>query len=224
MDVRDKVAIVTGASYGIGLATARLLTQRCAKVALVARSKERLEQISQELPGSFVVTADMSVDEDVRQMVQTVRDHYGRIDILINNAGQGYDASTEEIDAGTFRKLIDLDVLGPLVAMQAVIPIMRRQRGGVIVNISSGLSLMYLPNMGAYSAAKRALNGLSLTARQELAADGIVVSVVYPYITNTDFQRNTIGASRFGGPGESHGDPPDYVAEKILDVINSGQA
>jgi short-subunit dehydrogenase len=157
MDVKNKVAIVTGASSGIGLATAKLLTEKGAKVVLLARSKELLEKLSKELPDSLAVTADMTKIPDIKRMVAQAKKHYGRVDVLVNNAGQGYDSPVEKIDVDAFRRIIDLNVIGPLVAMQEVIPIMRKKGGGAIVNISSGLALMYLADMGVYSASKRAL-------------------------------------------------------------------
>ena len=102
MNVQNKVAIVTGASSGIGLATARLLANRGAKVALVSRSKEKLDALSKEIPDSFAVPADMSKIFEIKRMVRQVDGHYGKIDILINNAGQGYDATIERIDFDTF--------------------------------------------------------------------------------------------------------------------------
>jgi NAD(P)-dependent dehydrogenase (short-subunit alcohol dehydrogenase family) len=232
MRIKDKVVIVTGASSGIGLATARLLAGHGAKVALAARSRDKLNQLAAELPDSFAVRTDMTSEEDVRNMIQKVAEHFGRIDILINNAGRGYDAPLEQIDIDKYRQLFELDVVGPLIAMQLVIPIMRKQGGGTIVNISSGTSLMYLPNMSAYSSVKRALNSITLTAREELAKDNIVVSVVYPYMTLMDLDKNMFGAE--GGdfvPSEGEADPnlppPDsaeYVAERILEVIETGQA
>jgi NAD(P)-dependent dehydrogenase (short-subunit alcohol dehydrogenase family) len=231
MDIKGKVVIVTGASYGIGHATAKLLAKEGAKVALTARSADRLKALSKELPGSLAVTADMTKEKDVRKMIEKVYEHFGRIDALVNNAGQGYDSAVELVDTEKFRRNLELNVIGPLVAMQAVIPIMRKQGAGAIVNVSSGTALMYLPEMGAYSSSKRALGGLTLTAREELAGDGIVVSIVYPYITLTDFEKNTVKASsgeeqqeEGSWEGRPKPDTAEFVAEKILDTIKSGVA
>ena len=229
MNIADKVVIVAGASSGIGLATARLLAAHGARVALAARSRDKLNRLATELPDSVAIPTDMRSAEDIRHMVEKVLRHFGRIDVLINCAGRGYDAPLEQIEIGKYRELFELDVVGPLIAMQLVIPIMREQGGGTIVNISSGTSLTYLPNMSAYSSVKRALNSITLTAREELAKDHIVVSVVYPYITLTDLDRNMFGVEsgdfeRFEAEVDTNLPPPDsaeYVAEKVLQVIET---
>jgi NADP-dependent 3-hydroxy acid dehydrogenase YdfG len=138
-DLEGKVAIVTGASSGIGLATARLLAGNGIGVALVSRSSEKLKGLSNELPGSLAVPADMTVIPQVKKMVKKARDHHGRIDILVNNAGRGYDAPVELIDVKTFRYIYDLNVIGPVVATQQAIPIMRNQGGGVSSTSARGL-------------------------------------------------------------------------------------
>jgi len=233
LDIKGKVAIVTGASGGIGLATAKILSSKGAKLALVARSKDKLEQLAKGLPDAIVVTADISKVDDVKRMVKQAYEHFGRIDILVNNAGQGYDVPVENTDLEIFHYLFDLDVVGPLVAMKEAIPIMRRQGGGTIVNVSSGTALMQLPDNGPYSALKRALAQISLTARTELAKDNIVVSVVYPYITLTDFEKNTIKDASLQKQEEespeaqeafSKADPPEYTAQRIVEGIESGEA
>jgi short-subunit dehydrogenase len=231
MDINDKVVIVTGASSGIGLATARLLAEHGAKVALVARSQEKLKHLSKEIPDSLAIRADMTKEADIIQMVKKTKDHYGRVDVLINAAGQGYDAPVEKINIDTYRQIFDLDVVGPLVAMQQVIPIMRDQKEGTIVNISSGTALMYLPDMSPYSSIKSALASLSLTAREELKKDNITVSVVYPYMTLTEFEKNTIKdiEETQAEPEEDRGelpplDPPEHVARKILEGIENDEA
>ncbi len=99
----------------------------------------------------------MSKEEDIINMVKAVLRHYGRVDILVNNAGQGYDAPVERINNCTFQYLFSLYVAGPMVAVKEVVPVMRMEGGGSIVNVSSGTALMQLPDMGAYSALKAAL-------------------------------------------------------------------
>lgn len=227
MEIKDKVAVVTGASSGIGLETARVLAENGARVVLVSRSRDVLEALSKEIAGSSAFPADMTDQKAVRGMIASVKQKFGRIDILVNNAGKGMNCPLETTDIGEYRKLIELNLVGPLVAMQAVIPVMREQGGGTIVNISSGTALMHAQGLGGYSSTKRALAGLSLTAREELAKDRIVVSVVYPYITDTNFYKNAVscGASRSAGElakGRPPADTPAFVARRIIDVIETG--
>ena len=232
MDVKGKVAIVTGASAGIGLATAKLLSSKGAKLALAARSKDKLEKLAKELPNSMAVVADLSKVEDVKRMVKQAVEHFGRVDILINNAGQGYDVLVEKTNPATFRYLFDLDVVGPVAAITEVVPLMRKQGGGAIVNVSSGAVLMHLEEMGPYSALKAALAQISLTAREELKEENIAVSVVYPYITLTDFDKNTIKDPSVqeqedtieGQQAWAKADQPEYVAELIVAAVESGKA
>jgi len=215
---------------GIGEATARLLTQKGAKVALVARSKEKLKKLSKELSGSFVVICDMTDLKAIKKMVKKVVAHYQGIDILINNAGRGYDASIVDIKINTFTDLFNLDLVGPLICMQEVIPVMKKKGKGAIINISSGTALMALPNMAAYSSLKRALVGISLTAREELKSDNISVGVVYPFITATDFEKNTIRSKKSSGFEQNEernipsADSADFLAEKIVKGIETEEA
>jgi short-subunit dehydrogenase len=234
MDIKGKVAIVTGASMGIGLVTAKLLSQKGAKLVLVARSKDKLDKLAKQLPDSIAVVADVSKVDDVKKMVKHAYEHFGRIDILVNNAGVGYDAPVMKIDPKVFQYIFDLDVLGQLVAMQEVAPIMRKLGEGAIVNVSSGLALMHMEGMGGYAALKAALAHLSLTAREELKGDKISVSVLYPYITLTEFDKNTIKSSQpiswenedSEGAQEAwaKADTPEHVAEQIVEAIEKGTA
>ena len=166
----------------------------------------------------------MTRADDIRSAIAAVVDHYGHIDGLVNNAGRGYAASVEEIDPVVFDEVFHLNVLGPIVAMQSVIPVLRRQGGGSIVNINSGTAFMTIPQYGVYSSSKRALLGVSLTARMELAGDGIVVSEVYPFITATNFGKNRMGNPAGGGPSANYadGDTPEFVAEIIVKAIEEG--
>ena len=172
------------------------------------------------------MTVDMTDFDSVRQAIRTVHQYYGRIDGLVNNAGRSYAASVEEIDPALFDEIFHLNVLGPIVAMQAVIPVMRAQGGGSIVNMNSGTAFMTVPQYSVYSASKRALLGFSLTARAELEKDGIVVSEIYPFITATNFGKNRMGNPANGGPpaNYAHGDTPEFVASLVLQAIEEGQA
>jgi short-subunit dehydrogenase len=226
MQITDHVFIVTGASSGIGLATAMALSGAGGKVALLARSTDALERLAQQLPGSLPVTVDMTQFDRVREAVSTVHRHYGRIDGLVNNAGRSYAASIEEIDPSLFDEIFHLNVLGPIVAMQAVIPLMRAEGGGSIVNINSGTAFMTLPQYSVYTCSKRALLGFSLTARAELEKDHIVVGEIYPFITATNFGKNRMGNPAGGGPAAHYGDgdKPEFVAGLVLKAIEEGQA
>jgi NAD(P)-dependent dehydrogenase (short-subunit alcohol dehydrogenase family) len=226
MRIDGRVFIVTGASSGIGLATARALAARGGMIAVVARSRPALEDLAHTLPGSLAVAADMTDFDAVRRAVADVERHYGRVDGLVNNAGRSYAASVEEIDPALFDEIFHLNVLGPIVAMQSVIPILRRQGAGSIVNVNSGTAFMTIPQYSVYSSSKRALLGFSLTARAELTPDGIVVSEVYPFITATNFGRNRMGEPAGGGPSSNYaeGDTPEFVAEIIVKAVEEGGA
>lgn len=160
MQIKDHVFLVTGASSGIGLSTAVALAERGAKVALLARSKEALGELAARLPGSLPIVADMTDFAGVRQAVQKVHQHYGRIDGLVNNAGRSYAATVEEIEPKLFDEIFHLNVLGPIVAMQAVIPIMRSQGAGSIVNVNSGTAFMTIPPIQRLFILKAGIAGL----------------------------------------------------------------
>jgi short-subunit dehydrogenase len=229
MEIKDKVVIVTGASEGIGLALSRELGKRGAKVVLAARSKDAIEKLATEIPGSVAVATDMTKPEDIKRLIDAAAEKFSRIDILINNAGQGMRSPIEKIDMDDYRSIMELNVYGVLEAMQAVIPIMRAQKdpgGGMILNISSMVSKNYYPGLAAYASTKYALNALSLTARAELAEDKIVVGVFHPKMTATDFGKNARGeqySSAAGRPGMTV-DTPEQVAEHIIAQIESEDA
>jgi NADP-dependent 3-hydroxy acid dehydrogenase YdfG len=130
MKIKDSVVIVTGASSGIGLETARLLSEQGAHVVLAARSKEKLEQLAGEMPNSVAIPTDMRKLNDITKLVTQTESLFGRVDILVNNAGQGLRAPIEAISLDAYRDIMELNVFSVLEAMQAVIPIMRTQGGG----------------------------------------------------------------------------------------------
>ena len=223
MELDGRVVIVTGASSGIGAAFARLAAREGARLVLVARRTDRLETLAAELPDALAVTADMRVPDQVRRMIESAVDRYGRVDVLVNNAGQGLHVPIEDLRLDDLQAVLELNVYGPLVAMQSVARVMRSQGGGAIVNVSSNTSRMVIPGIGPYSATKSALNQLSATARAEWAADGIAVSLVYPNVTATEFH-SSLRAGTLRGGGHFVPQPPEMVAEAILQAIKTGEA
>ncbi len=233
MNIKDKVVVVTGASEGIGKSLAEALAAKGAKLVLAARSEDKLKALAAKLPGAIAVRVDMRKAADVEAMIDAATRAHGRVDILLNNAGQGMYGPLEAVDIEQYKTAMELNVYAPLRAMQLVIPHMRKVGGGMIVNISSMVSKNAFPSLGAYASTKYALNALSYTARAELAQDKIVVSVFHPKMTATRFGENAMrdrqAFARGAGTGSAASrapavDTPDQVAEKVLELIESEAA
>jgi NADP-dependent 3-hydroxy acid dehydrogenase YdfG len=221
LDLTGTVVIVTGASSGIGAATARLLHEAGALPVLVARRADRLEALSREL-GAMAVSADITDRRAVRQIADLTMAEYGRVDGLVNNAGVSLHQPLDQLDLNEFTRVLDLNVVSVVTMMQSVLPAMQAQGAGRIVNISSGTTRMALPGVGAYAATKAAVNMLTAVARKELAADGIAVSLVVPSMTATEFA---------GGPFQPGEEPrpgmpvhsAEYVGAVILRALRTGE-
>ena len=246
MDIHNKVVIITGASEGIGESTAKLLAAKGAKAVLAARSLDKLQVIAQAITAAggeaLAVQTDMRDEVAVKHLIAYTNQTFGRIDILVNNAGQSVGGPVASLNLESFRQVIDLNVFGVLYATQAVVPLMRTNSdGGLIVNISSMVSKMTIPNLAGYASTKYMLNGLMLTAREELAKENIRVLMVYPRMTATKFAQNGINYSGFGGPrpvptvdpsaparppvgGGQPIDSAEHVANRILDAIQNEPA
>src|SRR5208283_1528417 len=224
MEIDEAVCIITGASSGIGAATARLLSGQGARVVLAARRTERLEALAGELPGSLAVPTDVTIPGRVRQLVTRTVEAYGRVDVLVNNAGQGLHVPLEDLGAADLRAVFELNVIAPLVGMQAVLPVMREGSGGAIVNVSSATSLRVFPGLGGYSATKAALNMLSQIGRLEFAGGGVSLSVVYPSVTATEFHQKLRAGELLSGARSIPPDPPGLPAEAIAFAIRTGEA
>lgn len=226
MELKDSVVIVTGASSGIGAATARAASRAGARVVLAARREERVTQLADELGNAIGVHSDVTVQADIESLVQAALDSFGRIDVLVNNAGQGLQATIEQLVPDDFRAVLELNLVAPLALMQAVLPTMRTQGAGSIVNISSGTTFGDVPGTGGYVASKIALERLSAIARNELEGTGITVSTMIPFVTSTEFL-SSIRAGRTDAEemtASAEFDTPELVADAILDLVRSGDA
>jgi NAD(P)-dependent dehydrogenase (short-subunit alcohol dehydrogenase family) len=222
-----RVIIVTGASSGIGAATARLLHQAGAHPVLAARRADRLEALGKELDGTLAVPTDVTDPDRWRTLVDATVDRHGRLDGLVNNAGAGGFYRIEDLDPEEYLQLYNLNVVSVVNGIQAVLPHLRAAGGGRIVNVSSGSvkTAETNPMTGAYAATKAALNVLTHAARMQLADDNIRVSVVSPAITATEF-----GGSVFNHPEIRLGGAtvvphsPTYVACVVLRALRTGEA
>jgi NAD(P)-dependent dehydrogenase (short-subunit alcohol dehydrogenase family) len=191
---------------------------------LAARRADRLRELEEELPGSLAVTADVTRVADRQSIVTAATARFGRIDVLVNNAGRGLHVPLADVTPEDLAAVLDLNVGSALAMMQAVLPTMREQRAGSIVNISSGTTRRVLPGLGAYAATKSALNMLSAVAREEFAGDGVVVSTVLPTYTDSEFHEALQAGAGNGWSGRPEADTAEHVAEQILRAVATGEA
>ncbi|MEU1625636.1 SDR family NAD(P)-dependent oxidoreductase [Streptomyces sp. NPDC020096] len=226
MNIDGATVLVTGASSGIGAATARAASRAGARVVLLARREERIRQLAEELGEALAVPCDVTDRTQVEEAVRDAVEKFGRIDVLVNNAGQGLQATVDAIDPDDFRALLELNLVAPLVTMQAVLPVMRQQGAGAIINVSSGITWSTLPGSGAYAASKAGLQKLSTIARAEVADAGIAVSLMFPSITETEFVGTVRGsvedALQMEASSGLQPQSPEGVADAILGLIKSG--
>ena len=191
--IQDKVAVVTGASRGIGAAVARQLVDGGAYVVLAARDQNRLDQLAASLGDRVLpLCVDVTQPDQVQAMVDSTMQRWGRVDILINNAGVGLSGVVADVDLEALKRIFDVNVFGAVSCIQACVPIMRAQGSGHIVNISSILGKRAVPQTAGYAATKFALQALSDGLRIEEAPHGITVTVVCPGSTDTEFRDNEI--------------------------------
>jgi short-subunit dehydrogenase len=226
MDINGAVVLVTGASAGIGAATARAASKAGARVILLARREDRIKVIAEELGDALAIQCDVTDAGQIAKAVEGAVAKFGRIDVLVNNAGQGLQATVGEIDPNDFRDVLELNLVAPLMMIQAILPIMEKQGIGSIVNVSSGITFAPLPGTAAYNASKNGLNMLSSVARGELAGRNIAVSTMFPSITNTEFVDAIKAGKEAAEAVTEHSGldvhEPEEVAAKILELIRTG--
>lgn len=213
-----KVALVTGGSRGIGLAIARALLERGAKVAITATSDATLQagtaalKAVSEAAAVLPICADVRRHDQVEQAIDTAVRHFGGLDVLVNNAGVRVFRSVADMSVEEWHRVIETNVNGVFYSCHAALPHLRARGGGWIISVSSLAGVNSFPEAAAYCASKAALNAFSESLMQEVRQDGIRVSYVMPGSVRTDFM---------GTPGQNDEWKlvPEDVAQVVVDLI-----
>ncbi|MGH8612511.1 MAG: SDR family NAD(P)-dependent oxidoreductase [Gammaproteobacteria bacterium] len=223
-----KTVVVTGASSGIGRASALAFAREGATTVLASRSEDKLGQVADEIrsfnPRVLVVPTDVSVREQIQRLIDKTVREFGQIDILFNNAGNAYVGAIEEGRfADDLNKMLAVSFSGALYGAQAVLPIMKRQRAGHIVNMSSVVGRKAFPHFGGYSIAMHAISALA-ALRQELRGTGIAVTTVHPALTQTAMLDEVNPADMPPPFRAMTPRTPEFVATGILNAVCKRQA
>lgn len=190
-DLKDSVALVTGASSGIGQATARLLVEEGVNVILAARSRDKLEQLARELgERAMVVPTDVGDEQSVEALFARIKERFDGLDLLFNNAGVGYQGQFEESDRQEWRATIDANLYGVLYCTQNAIPLMKGRPGAMISTVSSVGGRYGIAGWSVYNATKFAVVGFHDALRKELGEAGIRVSLIEPGAVYTNWGFN----------------------------------
>ncbi|MFK0050174.1 SDR family oxidoreductase [Streptomyces sp. NPDC090741] len=222
--IEGKVVAITGAGSGIGEATALLLAERGAKVVLGARRSERLEALAariEQAGGEAAWTrTDVTVREDLTGLVELARGRFGRLDVLVSNAGIGLISPLDEVRVEDWEKMIDVNLKGVLYGIAAALPVFREQGTGHFVNTVSTAGLRVVPLQAVYAATKNAVRTLSEGLRQE-AGDSLRVTVVSPGVTRTDFPDSMSPQMRaqVRDRMDAMAIPPDAIARAIAYAV-----
>ncbi|HEU5013828.1 MAG TPA: SDR family NAD(P)-dependent oxidoreductase, partial [Roseiflexaceae bacterium] len=219
MNVTNKIVIITGASSGIGAATARSFAHAGARVVLAARDESKLHEVATGLPNNpLIVPTDVSDHDAAIALVERTVRECGAVDILVNNAGVGLAAPVAEMRREDLERAMAVNVYGPLALTQAVLPHMRARGSGQIIFVSSVVGMRALPYLSGYAATKAALDRLVESLRVELRGSGIAVTLVRPGTTRTSFSARRIGGGHEKRRFKGGGVPSERVAEVILEA------
>ena len=221
MPLSGKVVVVTGASMGIGEAIAKMFADDGASVVLLSRDAERAEAARGRIghtERTLALACDVRNREEVDRVLGLTLHHFQRIDVWINNAGHGILDSVTNVDMAACRETFETNFFGAVEAMQAVIPVMKQQGSGTIINVSSVAGHIALPFHAVYSATKFALNAIGKAARIELKSSGINVMTVCPGYVRTDFGANAIKGKepKEVRPAQVRGITVERVAKAVL--------
>ncbi|WP_410640393.1 SDR family oxidoreductase [Amycolatopsis sp. lyj-346] len=219
--IEHKVVVITGASSGIGAATATLLAERGAKVVLGARRKDRLDALAERL-GAVSLPTDVRRPEDVAALVRLARETHGRLDVLVGNAGVGPISPIDSLRVDDWDAMIDVNVKGVLHGIAAALPVFREQGSGQFVHTASTAAYRTVPTMAVYAATKTAVRTISEGLRQEAGPD-LRVTLVSPGVIATDFIDGIPEAAvrdRLTETRDTVAIPPEAIARAIAFAID----
>ncbi len=223
--IENKVIVITGASSGIGEATALLLAKRGAKVVLGARGGQRLEALAARIADAGGEVAFISTDvkrrAEVAALIKLASDRYGKLDVLINNAAIGPISALDELRVEDWEDMIDINIKGVLYGIAAALPLFRSQGFGHIINTASTAAYRIVPNMAVYAGTKIAVRAISEGLRQE-AGEKLRVTVISPGMTRTNFAEsmsNPEMKAQIVASMEKFAMPPDAIARAIVFAI-----
>jgi NADP-dependent 3-hydroxy acid dehydrogenase YdfG len=223
--IADKVVVITGASSGIGEVTALLLAARGAKVVLGARRLDRLEALTARITGAggeaAYVRTDVKRRSDVSNLIQLACDRYGKLDVLVNNAGIGPISPLDDLRVEEWEEMVDINIKGVLYGIAAALPVFRKQGFGHFVNTASTAGLKTVANQSVYSGTKFAVRAISEGLRQE-AGDKLRVTLISPGFVRTHFVETISNAELRAQLAESRDKfamPPEAIARAIVFAI-----
>ncbi|MEF2243451.1 MULTISPECIES: SDR family NAD(P)-dependent oxidoreductase [unclassified Paenibacillus] len=223
--LKDKVVFITGASSGLGAAVALQASRQGAIVILTGRHSERLERAAALLDGEYAIfQLDVTDMQQIEQVVTAVILRYGRIDILLNNAGYGQFLSLEDMPVEGFAQMMDTNYLGIVRCTKIIVPYMRLQGSGHIINIASMAGKIGSAKSTAYSASKHAVLGFTNALRMELKGGGIKVSAINPGPIDTQFFELADPEGSYVKNVQWFMMKTDKVASRVVSVMNSGRA
>lgn len=224
--IKGKVVAITGASSGIGKAIACKLSMQGARLVLGSRRTEQLEKVEEEIKSTggeiICIKTDVTHKTDLEQLVNAAVSTYGRLDVLINNAGVAQISRIDELDVDGWEEMIDTNLKGVLYGMRAAIPVFKQQQAGHIVNIISTSGIKIVPTQGVYAATKNAVRTITEAFRQE--SDGTIrITGISPGFVKTDFSRsmkNPQMRDAIAASMEEMAISPDAIAEAVIYAIS----
>jgi short-subunit dehydrogenase len=221
MDLSGKTVIITGASEGIGASSAFAFAKENCNVVLGARNVQAIRSHAAAIGEnrSLAVKTDITCRKDIQNLVKQTIKNFKNIDILVNNAGCGLISNLIDIKSSDLHTLFETNFYGPLYLIQEVVPHMKEQRGGIIINVSSMITRIATKASSGYRASKMALDALSDGLRLELIDDNIRVITVYPGLTRTNFFKNSLGITHKDQSKKMptlKGRSSEYVAQRLV--------